>query len=186
MSALVVAENPAVPEAALADAPAEPVGEAAVNPKAKAKAKAKGKVKCRIDIDERIDEARATVKAAAKAMGAARAVARLERKKKIRLTRKAAQLSAEDLDRIAVLKRTGLWAPELGEPGIERLPSSAPAVITAGTPISTTVAPVPTTLASSSSSANAGAVIEAPVGGTEEVADSPDDEVPDPELSEDL
>ena len=186
MSALVAAENPAVPEAALADAPAEPVGEAAVNPKAKAKAKAKGKANGRIDIDERIDEARATVKAAAKAMGAARAVARLERKKKIRLTRKAAQLSAEDLDRIAVLKRTGLWSPELGEPGIERLPSSAQAVITAGTPISTTVASVPTTLASSSSSANAGAVIEAPVGGTEEVADSPDHEVPDLELSEDL
>ncbi len=95
-------------------------------------------------------------------------------------------MSAEDLDRIAVLKRTGLWAPELGEPGIERLPSLAPAVIAAGTPISTAVAPVPTTLGSSSSSANAGAVIEAPVGGTEEVEDSHVDEVPDPELSEDL
>jgi hypothetical protein len=82
MSALVVAENPAVPETALAEAPAENVGGAAVNPKAKGKGRPKALPKGRIDIDERIDEARATVKAAAKAMGAARAVARLEKKRK--------------------------------------------------------------------------------------------------------
>ncbi len=41
MSALVVAENPAVPETALAEAPAENVGGAAVNPKAKGKGRPK-------------------------------------------------------------------------------------------------------------------------------------------------
>ena len=40
-------------------------------------------------------------------MAKARAEAKLERRRRSRLTKKAAGLSAEDLERIAVLKRTG-------------------------------------------------------------------------------
>ena len=43
----------------------------------------------------------------------ARADARNEKRKKARLYKKCAQLSAMDLERIAVLKRSGMWDPNL-------------------------------------------------------------------------
>lgn len=141
MSAMV-----AVPKSAMTGAPEETpadehAGPAAV-PKAKARGRPKAQLKGRIDIDERIDAARATVRAAAKAMGTARALARLEKKRKNRLTRKASQLSAEDLERIAVLKRTGMWAPELAEPVIERLSIQPPPTTATSSTTASAVAPL--------------------------------------------
>jgi hypothetical protein len=132
-----------------------PVGEAAANPKAKAKGRPKTNPKGRIDIDERIDAARATVRAAAKAMGAARALFRGWKKRKNRLTRKASQLSSEDLERIAVLKRTGLWAPELTEPVIERLPNNPAAAVIAAASTATVSAPSTPNTSTPSSASNA-------------------------------
>lgn len=71
----------------------------------------------RIDFDATIEEAKAALKRATKAMTEARALAKNERRKKARLLKKAAALSPEDLERIAVLKRCGLWNPLVGEPG---------------------------------------------------------------------
>ena len=70
----------------------------------------------RIDIDTNIARARAEMKAAQKAVAKARAAAKQEKRKKTRLLKKASNLSASDLERIAVLKRTGLWDPTLTGP----------------------------------------------------------------------
>jgi hypothetical protein len=56
------------------------------------------------------------MKRAQKAVSEARAQAKNERRKKARLLKKAAGLSPADLERIAVLKRCGLWDPNLGAP----------------------------------------------------------------------
>ena len=61
-----------------------------------------------IDIDTRIAAARQMMKAAQKQVAAARSQARNERRKKQRLVKKAATLTPEDLERIAVLKRCGV------------------------------------------------------------------------------
>ena len=68
----------------------------------------------RIDLDRSIEEAKEAMKKASKAMLDARAAAKNERRKKARLLKKAAALSPADLERIAVLKRCGLWDPNLG------------------------------------------------------------------------
>ena len=65
-----------------------------------------------IDYDARIQEAAAAIKEMSKAMAAAKSAQRNERRKKQRLLKKAACLSPEDLERIAVLKRCGLWTSE--------------------------------------------------------------------------
>ena len=72
--------------------------------KADAKARAK---RPRIDLDDSIAQARAAMTKAMKDVQEARRVARNERRKKQRLVKKAGILSAEDLERIAVLKRCG-------------------------------------------------------------------------------
>lgn len=162
MAAPLAAENTAASADVLVVAPIDPVGGVPALPKSKAKARAKALPKGRIDIDERIDEAKASLKAAAKAMGVARSQARNEKRKKVRLTRKAAQLSAEDLDRIAVLKRTGLWAPELSDPNISRVSEgSAAAMVTAISPVAVPVADAPVTPNGGASSGSANAVSEA-------------------------
>ena len=74
-----------------------------------------------IDLDASIAAAKAAARAASKALAKARAENRAERKKKARLVRKAGQLSAQDLERIAVLKRTGWWDPSTSD-------AAAPAV----------------------------------------------------------
>lgn len=61
-----------------------------------------------IDIDTHIAAARQAMKEAQKQVAAARSQARNERRKKQRLVKKAATLTAEDLERIAVLKRCGV------------------------------------------------------------------------------
>ena len=92
-----------------------PEGIAAAKSKAKAAPKAGGKrrPRPRIDLDDAIARAQQSFKAAAKCMAKARADARNEKRKKARLFKKAAQLSAMDLERIAVLKRSGMWDPNL-------------------------------------------------------------------------
>ena len=62
----------------------------------------------RIDLDDTISEAKQAMKAAQKKVAEARKVGRNERRKKQRLLKKASGLSADDLERIAVLKRCGL------------------------------------------------------------------------------
>ena len=89
-------------------------------PAAKAKAKAQGKAKARgrakpaarpqIDLDKEIAEANTLATMSRKLMVAARSIERNNKKSKSRLIRKATKLSAEDLERIAVLKRCGLYS----------------------------------------------------------------------------
>ena len=62
----------------------------------------------RIDLDDSISKAKQAMKAAQKSVAEARKVGRNERRKKQRLLKKAIGLSADDLERIAVLKRCGL------------------------------------------------------------------------------
>ena len=80
-------------------------------PKAKAAAqrKPRGRLLNRptIDLDGTIEAAKQAARDAAKALTLARSEARANRKRRARLLNKAATLSAEDLERIAVLKRTG-------------------------------------------------------------------------------
>ena len=110
-------------------------GTAAAKGKAKGKAKAKSKrgpraQRPQIDLDDAIAEAREAAKAAGKALTAARAQQRTERKKRARLIKKAGQLTSTDLERIAVLKRSGFWDPESGNatlPGDEGDAASAAA-----------------------------------------------------------
>ena len=68
----------------------------------------------RIDLDQSIEEAKEAMKRAVKAMADARARAKNERRKQARLLKKAATLSPAGVERIAVLKRCGLWDPNLG------------------------------------------------------------------------
>jgi len=90
----------------------------------------------RIDLDRSIEEAKEAMKKASKAMLDARAAAKNQRRKKARLLKKAAALSPADLERIAVLKRCGLWDPSLGpSPAAakERQPdAAAPAPVLSG------------------------------------------------------
>ena len=95
-------------------------GRAAGNPAPKARSRRKDRPA--IDLDTSIQQAQQAAKDAAKALTKARAEARQERKRRARLIRKAGQLSPQDLERIAVLKRTGWWDPATGTPN-----ASAPA-----------------------------------------------------------
>ena len=79
--------------------PAAPVASGGVARRAK---------KPRIDLDDTIAAARAAMQKAQKEVAEARRAARNERRKKQRLVKKAGTLSADDLERIAVLKRCGL------------------------------------------------------------------------------
>ena len=87
-------------------------GRAAGNPTPKARGRRKDRPA--IDLDTTIEQAHQAAKDAAKALTKARAEARAERKRRARLIRKAGQLSPADLERIAVLKRTGWWDPSTG------------------------------------------------------------------------
>ena len=64
-----------------------------------------------IDYDQNMKAARAAMKQAAKAVAAARALQKNEARKKQRLMKRASQLSSSDLERIAVMKRCGLFDP---------------------------------------------------------------------------
>ncbi len=118
----------------------------------------------RIDLDRTIEEAKAAMKAANKAMSDARALAKNERRKKARLLKKAATLSPGDLERIAVLKRCGLWDPNLsgGPPADAEVciastaSSGSPAKSRAASPVA----------AASSAASSCGSPTPKPAGGT--------------------
>lgn len=67
----------------------------------------------RIDLDDRIAAAKVREAMAKAAVKAARNEAKNEKKRRARLVKKAAALSCDDLERIAKLKRSGLWDPAL-------------------------------------------------------------------------
>ena len=108
------------PAAPAGSAPAVPAKAAAVaaapSPDPSPKSRSK---RPRIDLDDSIQQAREAMKAAQKEVAEARRLARNERRKKQRLLKKAVILSADDLERIAVLKRCGL------SPSSNLLPSTA-------------------------------------------------------------
>ena len=66
----------------------------------------------KIDIDDEIDEANRLAEVTKKMMHAAKSAQRNSRRVKQRLVRKAGKLSASDLERIATLKRCGLFVPD--------------------------------------------------------------------------
>ena len=66
----------------------------------------------KIDIDEEIGEANRLALVTKKMMQAAKSAQRNSQRSKQRLVRKAGKLSAEDLERIATLKRCGLFVPD--------------------------------------------------------------------------
>lgn len=115
--------HPVLPQAKAAPAP-EPKAPPA-QPPAQAKAKGKARARPRIDIDNKIDEAKQAIVAAKRAMSQAKQQQKNERRKKQRLTLKAAQLSPQDLERIAVLKRTGLVRPAEAIQALEAQPEEA-------------------------------------------------------------
>ena len=82
---------------------------------------------------------------------------RNERRKKQRLIKKAAGLSSNDLERIAVIKRCGLWDPALGVTfdftgSVELVTAAAAAV---GEAVAVTGGAVPSVVALSSAAASA-------------------------------
>jgi hypothetical protein len=79
------------------------------HPQGKAKAKAKSRQKPRIDIDNQITEANRLSGVLRRVAQAAKTAAKNGTRTKRRLVMKAGKLSSEDLERIAVLKRCGLF-----------------------------------------------------------------------------
>ena len=90
-----------------------------IDPAGKAKAGARGRPKDsgrpKIDLDDEIAEANKLAEVSRKMLTAAKQVQKNNRRQKQRLVRKAGKLSAEDLERIAVIKRCGLYAEKSEE-----------------------------------------------------------------------
>ena len=91
--------------------PASEAAETAPKPKARG-GRPKASARPKIDIDHEIIEANRLADVTRRMMQAAKAAQRNSRRTKQRLVRKAGKLSAADLERIAVLKRCGLYADE--------------------------------------------------------------------------
>jgi hypothetical protein len=93
-------------------------GAAAANEAATVVAEAPGRRKRartpKIDIDALIAQHMANMKNAKKLESEAKKMVRNEKRKKQRLMKKASSLTPDDLERIAVLKRCGLWDPANG------------------------------------------------------------------------
>ena len=83
----------------------------------------------KIDIDHEIDEANRMAEITKKMMLAAKAAQRNSRRAKQRLVRRAGKLSAADLERLAVLKRCGLYleGPAPASPETSTAPPSSAA-----------------------------------------------------------
>ena len=85
-----------------------------LDPKGKGKARVRRRPKVsgssKIDLDEEIAEANKLAEASRKNLMSAKNVEKKSPRQKHKLVRKAGKLSAEDLERIAVLKRCGLYA----------------------------------------------------------------------------
>ena len=80
-------------------------------PAAKGRARARP-MRPRIDLDEQISQANKLAEVSKKLLSAAKTAQKNQKKQKQRLIRKAGKLSAQDLERIAVLKRCGLYADD--------------------------------------------------------------------------
>ena len=96
---------------------ASPVDEATSVPQERPPPAAKGRararpVRPRIDLDEQISQANKLAEVSKKLLSAAKTAQKNQKKQKQRLIRKAGKLSAQDLERIAVLKRCGLYADD--------------------------------------------------------------------------
>ena len=76
--------------------------------------KCKRPARPKIDIDAKITDLSKDIVAAQKLLKETKTLQRNERRKKQRLIKKAAGLSSTDLERIAVIKRCGLWEPGQG------------------------------------------------------------------------
>ena len=97
------------------DVPAQVPASVAVQAAAKAKSRGgrpRASSRPKIDIDDEIIEANRLAEVSKRMMQAAKAAQRNSRRSKQRLVRKAGKLSAADLERIAVLKRCGLYPEE--------------------------------------------------------------------------
>ena len=112
----------------LAGTPADPD----VAPPQKLPPKRKRRAKPELDLDEHIRAAQDAMKAARKQVAFARAQAKLEKRKKQRLVRKASSLNVEDLERIAVLKRCALLTEPLPQGGLASTSSSPGSASSAG------------------------------------------------------
>ena len=78
-----------------------------------------------IDIDSAIHECKQKLKEAQKKVQAARLHQRNEKRRKQRVVKKAASLSLEDLERIAVLKRCGLITEKVEDICVTASPGTA-------------------------------------------------------------
>ena len=121
-----------------------PLGEAA--PAASGE-KRKRPARPRIDIDAKITDLSVDIAKAQKLLKETKTLQRNERRKKQRLIKKAAGLSSNDLERIAVIKRCGLWDPALGVTfdftgSVEPVTAAATAVVEADAVTGGAVPPV--------------------------------------------
>ena len=111
----------------------------------------------KIDIDAKITDLSVDIAKAQKLLKETKTLQRNERRKKQRLIKKAAGLSSNDLERIAVIKRCGLWDPALGVTfdftgSVELVTAAAAAV---GEAVAVTGGAVPSVVALSSAAASA-------------------------------
>ena len=131
-----MSEHPAIEETAPEDPPASLPGSQAA---AKASPKSKRAARPKIDLDDEIRRANELAVASRKMLVAAKNTQRNTKKAKQRLIKKAGKLSPEDLERIAVLKRCGLFVDEgdnednEGDEG-EEAPASKKAIVKGPSP----------------------------------------------------
>ena len=103
-------------EAVCSAADEQPAATAAAEPAAgQASPKSKKKARPQIDLDDEIRRANDLASMSRKMLQAAKNVSRNNRKAKQRLIKEAGKLSPEDLERIAVLKRCGLYQEDADE-----------------------------------------------------------------------
>ena len=89
-----------------------PAAPASAKAEAKASTRSKRAARPKIDLDEEIRRANDLAAMSRKMLSVARQTSKNNRKAKQRLIKKAGKLSPEDLERIAVLKRCGLYQEE--------------------------------------------------------------------------
>jgi hypothetical protein len=97
---------------AVFDSGTEHPGSSSHNAQPSVKQRITGKMRARIDIDDEIEEANKISDMLRKVAKKAKTMTRSSKKAKQRLVVKASKLRAEDLERIAVLKRCGLFASD--------------------------------------------------------------------------
>ena len=141
--AALEASVPQVPAIAAASSQPNQQGSAVpVSQPGSPQAKKKRAKRPAIDLDAAIRDAAAAMKAAQKKVQEAKTQAKNERRKKQRLLKKAATLNAEDLERIAVLKRCG-WTKSDDLPDLAMPSSTAAATGGAASRLSASAAASP-------------------------------------------